>query len=267
MWMSAFWDYLLTLDRCSSPYPAPLLIQATVLDGHLGKATIYSATRSEPWQTSQLPTSPPTHPHTLLSLGSCWGQQKKKAEPSPRRSSPPRELTVANLNRYSQLNIPQTNSLHWMSVALRRVSSQNPFLSFSLLSASNVTHPFPRLPFGNALYTHPMLLTLILGGCNPAGKLQRWFHRFLLNASFPHHGAASLWTTGRQRGWLCTLRTWDTDLICAGWVLQVPGLHFMPVSSRTQCQGPLQLSLALVLRIPSFTLAHTDICIAFLLRG
>lgn len=152
---------------CSLPYSGNFPRWAS------GKGHNLLSNKSEPWQTSPLPASPPTRSHTLLSLGSCWGQQKRKVEPSPRRSSPPHELTAASLNRYSQLNILQTNSPRWMTVALRRVSSQNPFLSFSLLSAPNVTAPLPCLPFGNVLYTHPMLLTLILGGCNTAGEFQR----------------------------------------------------------------------------------------------
>lgn len=113
----------------------------------------------------------------------------------------------------------------------------------------------PRsLPFGNALYTHPVLLTLVLWGCNPAGNFQRWFHWALLNASFQRKGVAGLCTKGRQWGLLSTLSTWGAE---------AASLQYCLTPGKTLCyilfqflrwhndKGPLQLLLALVFNIPN----------------
>ena len=116
--------------------------------------------------------------------------------------------------------------------------------SFHLSPLHPKLHHPRSLPFGNALYTHPVLLTLVLGGCNPAGNLQRGLHSILLNASFQHNRAAGLWTKGRQWGIL-------DPLLSAGWLPanlsctspQFPGWH--------NAKGCLSLLLALAIRIPT----------------
>ena len=123
--------------------------------------------------------------------------------------------------------------------------------SFHLSPLHPKLHHPRSLPFGNALYTHPVLLTLVLGGCNPAGNLQRGLHSILLNASFQHNRAAGLWTKGRQWSIL-------DPLLSAGWLPanlsctspQVPGWH--------SAKGCLSLLLALAIRIPNSILVNTD---------
>ena len=123
--------------------------------------------------------------------------------------------------------------------------------SFHLSPLHPKLHHPRSLPFGNALYTNPVLLTLVLGGCNPAGNLQRGLHSILLNASFQHNGAAGLWTKGRQWRFLDTcypLGWFPANLSCTS--PQLPGWH--------SASGCLSLLLALVIRIPNSILINTD---------
>lgn len=140
---------------------APLFIQATFPDGCPGKARICSATRFVSWRTSQLHSTSSTHPTPSLPLGSYWEKEEEKVELSPRRSNPPHEFTSLSLNRYPQLNIHQTNSPQWMSSAPSESLVTKTF-SFHLSPLHPQFHHPRSLPFGNALYTHPVLLTLVL---------------------------------------------------------------------------------------------------------
>lgn len=145
-------------------------------DGWPGKARICSAiTRFASWPISQLHSTSSAHPTPSLPLGSCWGKEEEKVEPSPRRSNLPYEFTTLSLNRYPQLNIHQTNSPQWMSPSHSESLVTKTF-SFHLSPLHPQFHHPRSLPFGNALNTHPVLLTLVLWGCNPAGNFQRWFH-------------------------------------------------------------------------------------------
>jgi len=126
--------------------------------------------------------------------------------------------------KYTSNNSPQ-----WMSLAPSASLITKSF-SFHLSPLHPKLHHPWSLPFGNALYTHPVLLTLVLGGCNPAGNLQRGLLSILLNASFQHNRAAGLWTEGKQWGFL------DALLFCR-LTLSKSLLLFTSVSWMAQCQG------------------------------
>lgn len=82
-------------------------------------------------------------------------------------------------------------------------------LFFPSLSSPPQTSPPPEPALWKcSLHPPHVLLTLVLGGCNPAGNFQRGFLWVLSNAWFQHNRAASLWTKGRQGGFL------DTLLLC-----------------------------------------------------
>lgn len=131
----------------------PFSCSPAFLDRCLGKATIAQQQDLYPGRLRSCIQPHLPIPTPSLPLGSHWGKEKKKVEPSPRRSNPAQEFTTPCLDIHNYPYITQTPATRRGRLSVR-VSSQKTFSFHLSLLHPQLYHPH-SLSFGIAFCTHP----------------------------------------------------------------------------------------------------------------